>query len=112
MNWWTIGWVKIRTPIQDNYFLVDFMFGIRNDTKSSHIEPYFAADTLYKIQLWTLRSQLLKWSLLIGPKLDLIKGVRSKIRLYVRTFSMIPDPTQKIYKEIFVLDGDLDFHPP
>ena len=47
------GWVKIRTPIQDNYFLVDFLCRIRNNTESSHIEPYFAADTLYKIQLLT-----------------------------------------------------------
>ena len=45
--------MKIRTPIQDNYFLVDFLFGIRNNAESSHIELYFAADTLYKIQLWT-----------------------------------------------------------
>ena len=48
-----VGWVKIRTPLQDNYFLVDFLCGIRNNIESSHIEPYFAADTLYKIQLWT-----------------------------------------------------------
>ena len=59
-----------------------------------------------------MRSQLLKWSLLIGQKLDLIKGVRSKIRLYVRTFSIIPDPKQKIYQKIIVLDGGPDFHPP
>ena len=37
--------MKIRTPIQDNYFLVDFLCGIGNNTESSHIEPYFAADT-------------------------------------------------------------------
>ena len=59
-----------------------------------------------------MRSQLLRWSLLIGQKLDLIKGVRSKIRLYMRTFNIIPDPTQKIYQEIIVLDGGPDFHPP
>ena len=52
-NEWLVGWVKIRTPIQDNYFLVDFLCGIRNNIESSHIEPYFAADTLYKIQLLT-----------------------------------------------------------
>ena len=51
-------------------------------------------------------------SLLIGQKLDLIKGVCSKIRLYVRTFNIIPDPTQKIYQEMFVMDGVPDFHPP
>ena len=45
--------MKIRTPIQDNYFLVDFLFEIRNHNESSHIEPYFAADTLYKIKLLT-----------------------------------------------------------
>ena len=45
-------------------------------------------------------------------RLDLIKGVRSKIRLYMRTFSIIPDSTQKIYKEMIVLDGVPDFHPP
>ena len=50
--------------------------------------------------------------LLIGPKLDLIKGVRSKIRLYMRTFSIIPDSTHKIYKEMIVMDGVPDFHPP
>ena len=50
---YSVGWVKIRNPIHDKYFLVDFVFGIRNYTESSHIEPYFAADTLYKIQLWT-----------------------------------------------------------
>ena len=53
-----LGWVKIRTPIQDNYFLVDFLCGIRNNIESSHIEPYFAADTLYKIQLWTNQKAL------------------------------------------------------
>ena len=52
-SFYSLGWVKIRTPIHDKYFLVDFVFGIRNNTESSHIEPYFAADTLYKIQLWT-----------------------------------------------------------
>ena len=50
---WTLGWVKIWTPIKDNYFLEDFLCGIRNNTESSHIEPYFAADTLYKLQLLT-----------------------------------------------------------
>ena len=59
-----------------------------------------------------MRSQLLRWSLLIGQKLDNIKGVRSKIRLYMRTFSMIPDPEHKIYQEIFVMDGVPNFHPP
>ena len=48
-----LGWVKILTPIQDNYILVDFLCGIRNNIESSHVEPYFAADTLYKIQLLT-----------------------------------------------------------
>ena len=52
-SFYSLGWVKIRTPIHDKYFLVDFVFGIRNYTESSHIEPYFAADTLYKIQLLT-----------------------------------------------------------
>ena len=45
--------MKIRTPIQDKYFLVDLLCGIRNNTESSHIEPYLAADTLYNIQLLT-----------------------------------------------------------
>ena len=45
-------------------------------------------------------------------RLDLIKGVHSKIRLYMRTFSIIPDSTRKIYKEMIVLDGVPDFHPP
>ena len=45
--------MKIRTPIQDNYFLVDYLCGIRNNTESSYKEPYFAADTLYIIQLLT-----------------------------------------------------------
>ena len=31
---------------------------------------------------------------------------------YMRTFSIIPDPTQEIYKEIIVFDGGLNFHPP
>ena len=57
------------------------------------------------------RLHLRSW-LLIGPKLDNIKGVRSKIRLYMRTFNIIPDPTQTIYKKIIVLDGVPDFHPP
>ena len=30
----------------------------------------------------------------------------------MRTFSIIPDPTQKIYQEIIVLDGGPNFHPP
>ena len=30
----------------------------------------------------------------------------------MRTFNIIPDPTQKIYQEIIVLDGGPDFHPP
>ena len=53
MTAYVIGWVKNWNLIHDKYFLVDFVFGIRNNTESSHIEPYFAADTLYKIQLWT-----------------------------------------------------------
>ena len=59
-----------------------------------------------------MRSQLLRWSLLIGQKLNLLKGVRSKIRLHMRTFSIIPDPKHKIYQEIIVLDGGPNFHPP
>ena len=46
---WTLGWVKIRTPIQDNYFLVDFVCGIRNYIESSHIKCYFAAETKKEI---------------------------------------------------------------
>ena len=45
--------MKIRNPIQDNHFLVAFLCWIRNYTESSHIEPSFAADTLYKIRLLT-----------------------------------------------------------
>ena len=30
----------------------------------------------------------------------------------MRTFSIIPDPTQKICQEIIVLDGGPNFHPP
>ena len=60
--------MKIRTPIHDNYFLVDFLFGIRNNTKSSHIEPYFAAD-----KLWTNEKPApeMEPSDLIGPKFEL-----------------------------------------
>ena len=32
-------------------------------------------------------------------------------RLYMRTFSMIPDPKHKIFQDIFVLDWGPDFHP-
>ena len=28
------------------------------------------------------------------------------------TFNIIPDPRQKIYQEMFVMDGVPDFHPP
>ena len=46
-----------------------------------------------------IRRLHLRSGLLIGPKLDFIKGVRSKIRLYMRTFSIIPDPKHKIYQK-------------
>ena len=68
--------------------------------------------TFIKSYFGPMRSQLLRWSLLIGQKLDNIKGVRSKIRLYMRTFSIIPDPKHKIYQEIFVMDEVPIFHPP
>ena len=57
-----------------------------------------------------MRGQLLTWSLLIGQKLDLIKGVRSKIKLYMRNFNIISDPTQIIYQELIVFDGSPNFH--
>ena len=69
-----LGWVKIRTPIQDNYFLVDFLCRIRNNIESSHIEPYFAADTLYKNQLWTNEKPAPEMEPSDWPKVGFYKG--------------------------------------
>ena len=104
--------MKIWTPIQDNYFLVDFLCGIRNNTESSHIDPYFAADTLYKIQLLTNEKPAPEMEPSDWSKVGSYIGCPQQNMLYMRTFNIIPDPTQKIYQEIIVLDGGPDFHPP
>ena len=90
------------------------MFGIKNNTKSSHIEPYFAADTLYKIQFWTNEKPAPEMEPSDWSKVGYYKGCpqQNKALYEMRTFNIIPDPTQKIYQEIIVLDGGPDFHPP